>query len=84
MQLKEFSGCLYLYTMVPKNGSIWQFVIDGSAAPGDEDFSELGDEEGTVSYNDAFIRAWASGNTESSGLADQGEWGWLVSVYSPI
>ena len=84
LQLKEYSGCLYLYTMVPKSKSIWQFIIDGSADSGDEDFSDIGDEEDTSDYDDAFNKAWISGKTESSGLANQGDWGWLVSVYSPI
>jgi len=85
LQLKEASSCLYLYTMAPKSGNLWQFIIDGSTEPDDEEhFSALGDEEEIDEYDFAFQRILASGKTEISGLVDQGEWGWLISVYTPI
>jgi len=85
LQLKYFSNCVYLFTMAQVNGDIWQYVIDGSVEPEDtENFSNIGDEEDTGAYDDAFRRAQISGKTESGNLADQGEWGWLVSIYSPI
>ena len=85
VNLKEFSSCLYLYTVAPKRGNIWQYVIDGSAPPDDEEhFSALGDEEDVSGHDAAFRRAWTSGTTEKSGLVDQGEWGWLISIYTPI
>ncbi|MCL2441062.1 MAG: methyl-accepting chemotaxis protein [Treponema sp.] len=84
-RLKDFSYCLYLYTIAPKNGNIWQYIIDGSAPMDDEEnFSALGDEEDVSDHDAAFRRAWSSGQTEVSGLVDQGEWGWLISVYTPI
>jgi len=83
--LKETSGCVYLYTMAPKKGGDWLFIIDGSAEPEDEEnFSALGDEQDTSDYDHAFKRVLTSGKTEISGLMDQGEWGWLISVYTPI
>ncbi|MCL2810149.1 MAG: methyl-accepting chemotaxis protein [Treponema sp.] len=83
--LKEFSNCLYLYTIAPKVGDIWQYIIDGSAPPDDEElFSALGDEEDVSGHDEAFRNAWISGTTEVSGLVDQGEWGMLISVYTPI
>jgi len=85
LELKDFSGCKYLYTMAPVNGNIWQFVIDGSAEPEDiENFSNIGDEEDTSDYDDAFRRAWTSGKTEHGNLVNQKGWGWLVSFYIPI
>ncbi|MCL2761828.1 MAG: methyl-accepting chemotaxis protein [Treponema sp.] len=85
LQLKESSGCLYLYTMTPKSGHIWQFIIDGSAPPDDEEnFSALGEEQDVADYDNAFKKVWGSQQTEVSGLVDQGEWGWLISVYTPI
>ncbi|MCL2720735.1 MAG: methyl-accepting chemotaxis protein [Treponema sp.] len=83
--LKEFSNCLYLYTIAPKDGDIWLYIIDGSAPPDDEEhFSALGDEEDVSGHDDALKKAWISGNTEVSGLVDQGEWGMLISIYTPI
>jgi len=85
LQLKNFSNCVYLYTMAPVNGNIWQFVIDGSAEPEDtENFSNIGDEEDTSGYDNAFKRVLVSGKTENGNLVDQEGWGWLVSIYSPI
>jgi methyl-accepting chemotaxis protein len=85
LELKNFSDCLYLYTMAPVNGDIWQYVIDGSAEPSDIDnFSNIGDEEDTSSYDDAFKRVLISGKTESGDLVKQEEWGWLISIYTPI
>jgi methyl-accepting chemotaxis protein len=85
LELKDFSGCKYLYTMAPVQGKIWQFVIDGSVEPEDtENFSSLGDEEDTSDYDAAFKRAWDSGKTENGNLVHQEGWGWLVSFYVPI
>jgi methyl-accepting chemotaxis protein len=85
LELKDFSGCKYLYTMTEVSGTIWQYVIDGSAEPGDiENFSNLGDEEETKDYDDAFKRVLISGKTESGNLVYQEGWGWLVSFYIPI
>ena len=85
LQLKDFSGCKYLYTLAPKKGNIWQFIIDGSAKPEDvENFSVIGDEEDTSSYDGAFRKAWDSGKTEHGNLVKQEGWGYLISFYIPI
>ena len=85
LELKELSGCLYIYTMTQVDGDIWRYIIDGSSEPDDhEKFSELGDEENTSIYDDAFRRVLISGKTESGNLAYLGEWGWVISFYAPI
>ncbi|MDR0323132.1 MAG: methyl-accepting chemotaxis protein [Treponema sp.] len=84
LEFKKMTNCLYLYTMAPKEGSIWQFIIDGSAEPWDEDFSAMGDEDDTDEFDDAFRVTLETGEITASGLTDQGEWGWLVTVYAPI
>jgi methyl-accepting chemotaxis protein len=84
LQLREFSNCRYLYTMAPAAGSVWQFIIDGSVPPEHEDFSALGDEEETSSYDAAFQRVLATKKTEYGSLVYQEGWGWMVSIYSPI
>jgi methyl-accepting chemotaxis protein len=84
-ELKELSGCRYLYTMSQVDKDIWQYIIDGSGDPEDSDnFSEIGTKEDTGAYDKAFKRVMISGKTESGELVDQGEWGWIVSIYSPI
>ncbi|MDR2480340.1 MAG: methyl-accepting chemotaxis protein [Treponema sp.] len=85
LELKEFTSCLYLYTMAPVSGNRWRYIIDGSAPPEDtENFSELGTEEDTGSFDHAFQRVLQSGRTEASNLENQDEWGWMVSIYVPI
>jgi len=84
-KIKELSGCVYLYTMAQVNGDTWQYIIDGSGEPDDPDnFSAMGDEEDTGSYDDAFRRVLISGTTENGNLVNQEGWGWLVSIYAPI
>jgi len=83
--LKNSSGAKYLYLIAPLEGDTWQYIIDGSAEPDDaENFSNMGDEDDTSSYDDAFKRAWTSGKVETDNLTYQGEWGWLISFYMPI
>jgi len=85
LELKENSGCLYLYTMSHVAGNIWQFVIDGSAQPDDEeDFSALGDQDDVSGYDHAFMDSVNTGKTALSNLVYQDGWGWLISVYTPI
>ncbi|MCL1836371.1 MAG: methyl-accepting chemotaxis protein [Treponema sp.] len=82
--LKVHSTCTYLYTMSQVSGSLWQYVIDGSGLPGDEEFSALGDTEDTSGYDDAFTRIQTTRQTEVGRLALQEDWGWMFSVYTPI
>jgi len=83
--LKELSGCRYLYTMSQVSGDTWQYIIDGSGDPEDsENFSDIGVKEDTDSYDSAFKRVMISGKTESGELVNQEGWGWIVSIYSPI
>jgi len=85
LELKENSGCLYLYTMSHVAGNMWQFVIDGSAQPDDEEnFSALGDQDDISGYDHAFMDAINKGETALSNLVYQDGWGWLISVYTPI
>jgi len=85
LDLKDFSGCKYLYTMAPVKDNIWQYVIDGSSEPDDvENFSNIGDETDTGDYDNAFRRAWTSKKTESGNLVKQEGWGWLVSFYTSV
>ena len=84
-KLKSATNCKYLYTMVPKEGTVYVYVVDGSCDPSDTDnFSPLGTEEDISSYGDAPFKTMRDGTIESSGLQRQDEWGWTSSVYAPI
>ena len=86
LEIKETVGCEYLYTMAPLRGDIWQYVIDGSCDPSDEEnFSALGDEQDITDLGDAALEAFNKGTVTSSGLVNQGdEWGWQISTYVPV
>jgi methyl-accepting chemotaxis protein len=84
LELKNNTTALYLYTMAPAAKPIYRFIIDGSAPPGDEEFSPLGSEEDASDYDSAFTKTWALKETQTGSLVFQGNWGWLTSVYTPI
>jgi methyl-accepting chemotaxis protein len=83
--LKQFSSCIYLYTMAPKEGSQWYYIIDGSAPPDNtEIFSVMGKIDDVSDYDDAFFLAWETGTTQSGKPMVQTDWGWQISSYAPI
>jgi methyl-accepting chemotaxis protein len=82
--LKQNSSALYLYTMAPVDGNIYMYVIDGSDETGGEDFSAFGEEEDVSDYDEAFFRCQETEKPAASKPMDQGEWGWLISIYAPI
>ncbi|MDR0689838.1 MAG: methyl-accepting chemotaxis protein [Spirochaetaceae bacterium] len=85
LELKSNTSARYLYTMAPISGDTYRFIIDGSSPPEDtESFSPLGSEEDTSDYDSAFRETWKTKQPQRSGLMDQGEWGWMLSVYTPI
>ena len=85
LALKNETGCYFLYTMAPHEGSVYLFIIDGSSTPDDEElFSALGDEEDTADYDKAFEKCWETKSTQYSRIDNQEGWGRLVSVYTPI
>jgi methyl-accepting chemotaxis protein len=85
LELKENTAAVYLYTMAPLSGSLYRFIIDGSAPPdNEEEFSPLGAEEDVSDYDPAFSLTWRTREIQASGLMYQQGWGWLVSIYAPI
>ena len=85
LDIKETVGCEYLYTIAPKSGSIWQYIIDGSCDPSDEEnFSALGDEEEMAHLGEAPMRSFNEGIITNSGIVSQDAWGYQISTYMPI
>jgi two-component system chemotaxis sensor kinase CheA len=82
--LKQEVNCLYLYTMAPVSDTVYTYIIDASAPPGEEGFSALGDEEDISGHDEAFLRTMAAGTVQLSELDYQEGWGWLISTYTPI
>jgi methyl-accepting chemotaxis protein len=85
VELKDFSSCVFLFTMAPVEGTTWQYIIDGSAPPDDkENFSPLGTKEDISGYDDAFFLSWETGTPHNGKLVKQEGWGWLISTYAVI
>jgi methyl-accepting chemotaxis protein len=88
LELKERIGCVYLFTMAPVtelNGSIYRYIIDGSAPPDDrEKFSPLGSEEDISLWEPVFKEAVLNRAVVLGSIDRQERWGQLISAYSPI
>ena len=83
--IKETINCKFLYTMAPVNGTIYQFVIDGSCDPSDEEnFSPIGTQEDIADYGDGPFLCMEDGDFHSSGLEKQEQWGYTISTYKGI
>ena len=83
--IKETINCKFLYTMSPVNGTIYQFVIDGSCDPSDEEnFSPIGTKEDISDYGDGPFLCMEDGDFHSSGLEKQEQWGYTISTYKGI
>ncbi|MDR3122836.1 MAG: hypothetical protein LBU16_03545 [Treponema sp.] len=85
MAVKEESNCIYLYTMAPVEGTVFRYIIDGSAPPENEGaFSPLGTEEDISSYLKPVLRTLETKTRHISSLDFNTQWGWVVSLYAPI
>jgi methyl-accepting chemotaxis protein len=83
--IKEDSAAHYLYTMAPVRGDIYQYVVDGSALPTDKaNFTPIGTEEDTSTYEKSFRRAWQTKQSGHSPMTHEESYGYIVSAYSPI
>lgn len=83
--IKETINCKFLYTMAPVNGTIFQFIIDGSCDPSDEEnFSAIGTQEDIADYGDGPFLCMEDGDFHSSGLEKQEQWGYTISTYKGI
>jgi hypothetical protein len=85
LNIKEQTGCIYLYTMAPVEGAVFRYIIDGSAPPDDrEAFSPLGTEEDISSYLKPVLQTMETKALHISNLDLNARWGWVVSIYAPI
>ena len=85
LNIKEIVGCDYLYTMIPVQGTIYKYIIDGSCDPSDEEnFSCLGEEEDIEPYGYAPFEAMKTKGLVCAGLVVQDKWGQQVSTYQAI
>lgn len=84
LDLKQATGCRFLYTLA-KIGNEYQYVIDGSCDPSDEEnFSACGDSEDLESWGEAPLKALRTGELTHSNFEQQEGWGWIISSYVGI
>ena len=85
LDLKESVGCQFLYTMAKLPDGTFQYIIDGSCDPSDEEnFSPLGTEEDLTSWGQPPLTTFATGETTFSDIEDNEDWGKLISTYAGI
>jgi methyl-accepting chemotaxis protein len=85
LEIKENSGCLYLYTMVQEKDTVFRYVIDGSTTPDDlKKFSPIGSSEDLAEWDEAVLTAIRTKTTQLGSIDQSERWGATISVYSPI
>jgi methyl-accepting chemotaxis protein len=85
LEIKENSGCLYLYTMVQEEGTVFRYIIDGSTTPDDlRNFSPLGSTEDLAEWDEAVLTTIRTKTTQLGSIDQSERWGATISVYSPI
>jgi two-component system chemotaxis sensor kinase CheA len=70
--------------MAPVSDQIFNFIIDGSSPPEEEDFSPLGTPDDVSDYGPVFMRTLTTKSSQFGTLENDDVWGWLISTYTPI
>ncbi|MDR2211937.1 MAG: hypothetical protein LBO65_10820 [Spirochaetaceae bacterium] len=85
LNLKAETSAIYLYTMAQAEGTVFRYIVDGSAAPGNTGiFSSPGTEEDIKRYSKPILRTLETGTIQTSSIDYDSEWGWTISTYGPI
>lgn len=83
-ELKKSLTCRFLYSMAPVEGKNFKYIYDGSDPNNPDEFSELGTVEDITSYGSKPIEAMNEKKTVVADLSYQKEWGWTISIYTPV
>ncbi|MCL1812643.1 MAG: hypothetical protein FWG29_03885 [Treponema sp.] len=82
--VKQDTDCLYLYTMAQEEGTIFNYIIDGSDRVGGEKFSPIGMKEDLDEWDSAAMKAFTTGTVQYGTIDKTEEYGSTISVYQPI
>ena len=82
--IKETSDCKYLYTMKQVSGNNFAYVIDGTDQADEENYSEIGTIEDISDYAEQPLKCMTQKVVLNSGLENNEDWGWMLTVYAPI
>ncbi|MDR3332581.1 MAG: response regulator [Synergistaceae bacterium] len=81
LELKDETGCLYLYTMAPYTDTVHRFIVDAeSLAEG----ASLGQEEDITGYGASYLRTYETKTIQYDKMSYIPRWGWLISTFLPI
>lgn len=85
LDIATSTNCQYLYTMVPVQGTVFRYIIDGSCDPSDEEnFSPLGTDEDIADYGPYPLETQKKDCTTYSNIMNIENWGYQISVYKSI
>ncbi|MCQ2576443.1 MAG: methyl-accepting chemotaxis protein [Treponema sp.] len=82
-ELSKNSGVEYLYTITIYPDGKACYILDGSAVEGEEEFSDLGEEEEKIDEWVGFRDFYKKGGFMASDL-ENSSWGWMISSYHTI
>ena len=84
LEIKKEANCLYLYTMAPKENSLFYYIIDGSDKIGGESFSALGSVEDISYWDKAALKSFVTGKSQIGTIDQSEEYGATISSYEPL
>lgn len=76
--------CKFLYVMTPVDGKNFAYVVDGTDKNDEENFSPIGTIENIESYGEYPQLCMNNKEFTFSGLENQEDWGWMVTIYGPL
>lgn len=79
-ELKESTGCRYLYIMAPVSGTTFKYVLDGTSMY-DSNYSAPGTEEDIADWGKTPFETMKDATTRTSHIVNQEDWGWQISTF---
>ncbi|MCF0241202.1 MAG: hypothetical protein HUK25_01105 [Treponema sp.] len=80
-EIKENTGCLYIYTMQPNNLTDAVYIVDGSEDLNSDDFSALGEIEDISYFGELALKACNGNEIIHGGVELDEKYGYMVSSY---
>lgn len=82
--VKLNADCKYLYTMKQVHGNNFAYIVDGTDQSDEENYSEIGTVEDISDWSEIPLQCMAEKKIMNSGLEENEDWGFILSVYAPI
>lgn len=82
--IKTNNDCKYLYSMRQISGNDFAYVVDGTDQDDEENYSEIGTKEDISEWAEIPFNCMKEKQIVHTGLENNDDWGWMISVYAPI